>query len=216
MSNIIKQNPKIIGSIAYLITKLLAKTLRVKVYSSQEYNNTTPYLFAFWHGKQLLPVMQLVYHKTPNVALVSPSADGNILATWLEKLGYIVLRGSSRDNNIRSLVAMIKKLQQGCSLGFGVDGPIGPIYQAKPGMTYLARKSRLAIVPLGSAFEKKWVLEKAWDKYQIPQPFTRAVYYIGEPIFVPANADLEEYNRLLENKLMEAEIKANELLQGGV
>jgi lysophospholipid acyltransferase (LPLAT)-like uncharacterized protein len=212
MSQVIKNNPNLVGYLAYLITRLLAKTIRLKVYSSDKYSNTMPYLFAFWHGKQLLPVMQLVYHKTPNVALVSPSRDGNILSTWLEKLGYTVLRGSSRDNNVRSLVAMVKKLQQGCSLGFGIDGPIGPIYQVKPGMTYLARKTNMAIVPLGSAFAKKWILEKAWDKYQIPKPFTRAVYYIGEPIFVPQDADLEVYNKLLENKLMEAEGKAEELL----
>jgi hypothetical protein len=30
---------------------------------------------------------------------------------------------------------------------------------------------------------------------------------------VPANADLDEYNKLLETKLMEAEIKADELLR---
>lgn len=206
------KNPKILGNCAFYYCKILQATLRLQVTAHPNYNNKQPYLFAFWHGKQLLPIQQLVKHLTPNVALVSPSRDGEILATWLTKLGYDVIRGSSRDGNVRGTVAMLQKLKQGCSVGFGVDGPIGPIYQVKPGITYMAQKSKVAIIPLGSAFAKKWTLHKAWDKYEIPQPFSKASYYIGEPFLVTDDMDLTEANTTLEQLLQNAEAKAQELL----
>ena len=205
-------NPQLIGNIACYCAKLLQVTIRLQVSAHPSYADNKPYLFAFWHGKQLLPVLRLVHHHTPKAALASPSRDGEILATWLAKLGYAVIRGSSRDSNVRSLAAMLKKLRQGFSVGFGVDGPIGPIYKVKPGITYMAQKCQVPIVPLGSAFARKWVLQKAWDKYQIPQPFTKASYYIGEPFVVTDDMDLDQANATLEQLLHHAEQKAQQLL----
>lgn len=206
------KNPAITGRAVFWVANVLKSTLQIQVEAHLAYRNDQPYLFAFWHGKQLLPVLQLVYHKTPKVGLVSPSRDGNLLEVWLKKLNYDIVRGSSRDGNVRSLAAMLQKLREGFSIGFGVDGPIGPIYKVKPGITYMAQKCNIPIVPLGSAFSNKWIFEKAWDRYQIPKPFARAGYYIGEPFVVDAAMDLDKANIKLEHLLHRAEDKAAELL----
>src|SRR5436190_2857972 len=120
---------RFLGLIAYYVSALLHKTLRIQVVVPKEYQETTQYLFAFWHGKQLLPVMVLTKrHKTDRVVLVSASKDGDLLQVWLKKLGYEVIRGSSRRQNISALAKMMRKLRAGYSIGFGIDGPIGPIY----------------------------------------------------------------------------------------
>ena len=62
------------------------------------------------------------------------------------------------------------------------------------------------------AFSHAWILKKAWDRYEIPKPFARAVFYLGEPLFVPQEASLEDYNRLLEERIRAAEAKAAALL----
>lgn len=206
------KNPAITGSAAFWLGNILQASLRITIAANPAYQNDKPYLFAFWHGKQLLPVLQLVHHKTPKVALVSPSRDGALLEYWLKKLHYDIIRGSSRDGNVRSAVAMLQKLKAGYSVGFGVDGPIGPIYQVKPGITYMAQKSNVPIVPLGSAFANKWIFEKAWDRYQIPKPFTHAGYYIGEPFVVEKGMNLEKANIKLEALLHKVEEKAAELI----
>lgn len=211
-----KLNPRWLGNLAYLVIALLQRTLSVCVNAHPDYDPRQPALFAFWHGKQLLPVLQLMSHQTLRAALVSPSTDGEILATWLAHLGYEVIRGSSRDQNIRSLVQIIKKLKAGYSVGFGVDGPVGPIYRVKPGMTYIAQKCQCPIIVVGSYFQRKWIVEKAWDKYQIPKPFSKATFYFSEPLWVPPQADLQHYNRLLEKKLHYAEQRAASLLKGGL
>jgi len=205
---------RLIGNIAYYVSQLLQCSLRLQVQVSKNYDPNTQYLFAFWHGKQFLPVIQLhQHHHTQQAALVSPSKDGDLLAYWLEKLGYTVVRGSARDRSVASALAMLRKLRQGYSLGFGIDGPTGPIYTVKPGMAFLAQKSGVAIVPLGSAYARKWIFSRAWDKYQLPRPFVKAVYCIGDPIHVAADADLAEVNVLLESALHKVEGLAEQLLK---
>ncbi len=203
---------RVIGYAAYFLTFLLGKTLRVSTLKHSSYDPKRPYLFAFWHGKQLLPVLQLVHHQTARAVLVSPSRDGDILSTCLEKLGYEVVRGSSRHRNIEALVGMMRKLKTGYSLGFGIDGPIGPIYKVKPGMTHMAQKFKIPIIPVGSAFSRRWVVNKAWDKYEIPKPFSKAVFYLGEPFEVLEGADLDASNAVLEGLIQAAEARAVALL----
>ena len=107
---------------------------------------------------------------------------------------------------------MIRKLKAGYSLGFGIDGPIGPIYKVKPGMTHMAQKLRIPIIPVGSAFSRSWVFEKAWDKYEIPKPFAKAVFYLGKPFIIEKEVDLAISNGMLEGLIIQAEITARALL----
>ncbi len=197
-----------LGYTAYALSSLLHKSLQLKTEYDPEYDPTKPYLFAFWHGKQLLPVLRLVQHQTKRIALVSPSKDGDLLAFWLKRLNYVIIRGSSRDQNTRALHLMRTQLRQGCSLGFGVDGPIGPIYSVKPGMTYLAQKLQIPIIPIGTAFVRPWVLEKAWDRYEIPKPFSKAAFYLGKPLLITKGADLMQSNHLLEVAINTAEARS--------
>lgn len=203
-----------LGLLAFCVARLLYVTLRVKIQRHAHYTKNVPYLFAFWHGKQFLPVFELIRrHHTDGAVLVSPSKDGDILTVWLQKMGYKVMRGSSRHHNIKALAMMMRKLKQGLSIGFGVDGPIGPIHKVKPGMTHMAQRTHTPIVPMGIAFSRKWVFEKAWDRYELPKPFSTAVCYFAEPMEVAEEADLDHSNLLLEERLKAAEVFAAELVR---
>lgn len=207
------KNPKFSGTGAYILTKCLSITLRYKIQKHTAIDQTAPYLFAFWHGQQWLPALLLnKHHDTPSCVMVSPSRDGAILAILLEKLGYSVTRGSSRDNGLRALLAMKTSLAAGRSVGFGIDGPIGPIYKVKPGIAFLAQKCQVPIIPVGSAFSKSWIFHKAWDKFSLPKPFARASLVLGEPIMVDADADLEAVCKQIELQVQSSEQTAQQLL----
>ena len=208
----IKFKRKALGLLAYWVANVLHTTLTVKVIAHPDYQIDQQYLFAFWHGKQFLPVLELQRHETKRAVLVSPSKDGDLLCVWLKKLNYEIIRGSSRHKNISSLVEMMRKLKQGHSLGFGIDGPIGPIYKVKPGMTHMAQKYQIPIIPMGSAFSRKWVITKAWDKYEIPKPFAKAVLYIGNPILIGKETELQIANLDLEEAIHRSEAEAHSLL----
>ena len=203
---------RFLGILAYYLTHLLHSTLRVQVKHHPDYDAKKQYLGAFWHGKQFLPVFDMAKHGTKRAVLISSSKDGDILAAWLQKIGYTIIRGSSRHNNLRALAQMIRALKEGYTIGYGIDGPIGPIYKVKPGMTHMAKKLGLEIIPIGSAFSRKWVVNKAWDRYEIPKPFAKAILYIGKPMMIDKVADLDACNRLLEMRIHDAENQAEAYL----
>ncbi|HSX20375.1 MAG TPA: lysophospholipid acyltransferase family protein [Gammaproteobacteria bacterium] len=209
------KNPKLVGNVAYYVLRTLGYTLRVKIHKHPSIDPTQPYLFAFWHGRQLFPSLIIEqHHFTPLCAMVSPSRDGGLLTAYLHKIGFAVVRGSSRDNSVAALRQMRRKLLQGSSIGFASDGPIGPRHIVKPGVVYLAQKLRCPIIPLGSDFDKCWTFEKAWDKFQLPKPFARCGLILGEPFYVPQDMDIEQGCAELAERLHAAERDALQLIDG--
>lgn len=207
------KNPRFIGNSAYWAFKFLRYTLRIKFYRSGAIDTNKPYLFAFWHGKQLLPALVLTdKHDTKRCVMVSPSRDGAMLTVFLHKLGYEIIRGSSRDNNVQALLATKNKLENGASIGFAIDGPIGPIHVIKPGIIYLAQKCGAKIIPIGSAFSKHWIFNKAWDKFELPKPFSKAALVLGDPLTVDPEQDVKSACRLLEQQMLLVQQKAIGLL----
>lgn len=207
------KQPKFLGTIAYWFTKILTATLRIKITVNHKINPKAAYLFAFWHGKQFLPAPSVIsLHQSAMCAMVSPSNDGAILAVMLQKIGYEVIRGSSRNSGTRALLSMKQKLEHGTSIGFGIDGPIGPIYKVKPGIAFLAQKCNIQIIPMGSAYSRYWVFNKAWDKFVLPKPFSKAVLVIGEPFSIAADLDIAEACLEVEQRLNAIEQQALALL----
>lgn len=114
---------------------------------------------------------------------------------------FDIIRGSSGKKGVRSLIRIIKRLKEGYTFGTAVDGPRGPAYKIKPGMLYVAEKSGVEIIPVGVAFDKKWIFEKSWDKMQIPKPFSKAVIYFGKPIKVTKENNNEELENYINNEI---------------
>ena len=198
-----------LGLLAYGISRIIYATLRVRHNSSTE--NNRPLIFAFWHGKQFLPALMIRKNAERMAGLVSLSRDGEIMATWLRQLGYKVVYGSPTRNAVTGLVRLIQILRQGYAIGITPDGPTGPIYCAKPGSDYLAMKTGVPIIPLGSAYSSSWIVQ-SWDRYEIPKPFCRAVLHYGAPIVVPPDADLAAVTRQIDRAIHEADLAAKACL----
>ena len=207
------KNPYILGNAAYWCIRMLRATIDIKLHKSEQVDYNKPYLFAFWHGKQFLPGVVIAnYHRTAKYIMVSPSRDGTMVSINLKKLGYGVLRGSSRDQNVKVLLELRHKIKQGASIGFAIDGPIGPIHVGKPGIVFLAQKCGIPIIPIGSASNRYWIFNKAWDKFQLPKPFSKGTVFLDEPYMVTADANINNAMQDLERRLHLANQRALDLL----
>ncbi|MFI4937069.1 MAG: lysophospholipid acyltransferase family protein [Candidatus Berkiellales bacterium] len=208
-----KFSPILAGNIAYFLTKFLLKTQRVKIGQHPEIRDKQQYAYGFWHDKQFAPISLMAkLGSCKHACLVSASRDGDILATWLRRIGYHVIRGSSSRKAISSVVKLLHAANAGYSVGIAADGPRGPRYQAKSGLAFLAYKAGIEIVPLGVAFSAKWLFKKAWDKYQFPMPFCKIAFYFGQPLKVEDIKDIEGINALVAKALHAADRTAKELL----
>jgi lysophospholipid acyltransferase (LPLAT)-like uncharacterized protein len=162
-------------------------------------------IYAFWHGRQFL-----LFHSYRNTGIVIPaseSRDGEIQAGILKRFGFDVVRGSSKRKGDRALLGLVDALRKGKSLALAVDGPRGPIYEAKQGVTYLAGKLHKPIVPVITSAARFWTLDKIWDRYLLPKPFTKGVILYGDAIHVSGISEDE-----LEMKRKELEAALNRLM----
>lgn len=162
-------------------------------------------IYAFWHGRQFL--LFYAYRNTGIVIPASESRDGEIQAGIIGRFGLGVVRGSSKRKGAQALLGLVDALRSGKDIAIAVDGPRGPVYEVKQGITYIAGKLSIPIVPLSVAAKRAWVLEKIWDKYLLPVPFTECVIRYGDPIIVNGTGEEE-----LENKRQELTAALNTIM----
>ena len=138
-----------------------------------------PMVFALWHD-ELFPFMH-VKRNLEIVTVVSQSNDGEVLAQVLEKLGLHTARGSSSRGGVKALLKAARMMRGGLCACITIDGPRGPRHTVKEGAIFLAQRTPAHIVPMRVELSSKWVFGKAWDKFQLPKPFSRARIVFGEP-----------------------------------
>ena len=84
----------------------------------------------------------------------------------------------------RATIQLKRLLEKGCHVAIAVDGPKGPLGQIRPGALYLAQKTKRPIVVTTVVAEKSYRIQKRWDRYEIPLPFTKATVTFSPPIYV--------------------------------
>ena len=128
------------------------------------------------------------------VVMTSQNFDGEYIARCIQKHGYGAARGSSSRGGLKALAEMAQCLRRGLDVGFTVDGPRGPRYEAKPGPVLLARRTGAAVFCFHISLQRKIQLNN-WDQTQIPFPFSRALVLKAPPIYVFRSASEDELRR---------------------
>jgi hypothetical protein len=199
---------RILSFIGWAIISLWSRTVRMRFVNREVPERFAAegknYIFAFWHGRQFL-----LFHNHRNTGIVIPaseSRDGEIQAGILQRFGFEVVRGSSKRKGERALLGLVDGLRKGKTIAIAVDGPRGPIHEAKQGVVYLSGKLNKPIIPMATGASRRWILQKIWDKYLLPMPFATGVVVYGDPITV-GGITVDE----LESKRKELETSLNSL-----
>jgi lysophospholipid acyltransferase (LPLAT)-like uncharacterized protein len=205
---------RILSFIGWIVISLWSRSVRIRFINKdlpdRLKSNGKNFIYAFWHGRQFL-----LFHNHRNSGVVIPaseSRDGEIQAGILRRFGFDVVRGSSKRKGDRALLGMVDGLRKGKNIAIPVDGPRGPVYEVKQGITYLAGKLDKAIVPVAAGAKRYWILKKIWDKYLLPIPFTKGIIVYGEPIFVHgvSEGELESKRKELTEALNRVMKEADE------
>jgi lysophospholipid acyltransferase (LPLAT)-like uncharacterized protein len=176
-----------LGVLVGLTARAWIATLRLTLLLDPNVDVTTarPWSLAFWHGQQF--ALLRWRRRRTTVALVSLSRDGEIQAGALPRVGLSIERGSSSRGGAAGLKAIVRRLRRGVDAAFAVDGPKGPrgVVRSESGGVGAALAARLAgglVVPMASACSSFRVLSRAWDRFELPLPFSRVVVVLGPPI----------------------------------
>jgi lysophospholipid acyltransferase (LPLAT)-like uncharacterized protein len=197
-----------ISSLASVLIRAYARTLRVErdVHPEAAALDPTKVLYAFWHGRQFL-LLPSFRHQGLAV-MTDLSWAGRIQAGIMTRLGYLIVRGSSKRGGAKVLIEMKRAMESGYSAAFAADGPSGPAHKSKPGILYLAQKLGYPIVPVATTARTSWRIRRTWCLYMLPAPFSKCLIVMGKPLARAADGSLELAE--LDRALMELTAAADE------
>jgi len=170
-------------------------------------------VIVFFHGRQFILVDHLRGRKVS--VMSSLSRDGELQARTLSGFGYKIVRGSASRGGAKGLIGLKKLMKDGYHSTFAVDGPRGPINEAKPGAVFLAKKVGAPLLPLISSAKPARIFSRAWDRYMLPYPFSRAVVIYGSPIFLDSDTSeeaLERDSRMIQKVLLDLQDDADRIV----
>jgi len=212
--NLLKIKRKIIKKVAPFfvsnLLKLLHKTIKWEIVGAENLKDIEgPVIFSFFHGRMMM--LGFIYRKLRKdrkiKMILSPHFDGEIGALIAEKFGVGSIKGSSSKGSLK-LLKEISKIKD-CDIGITPDGPRGPFQKVKSGVTYISKVTGFPIIPVAYSVDKGKKL-KSWDKFLVPYPFSKGVYVIGKPIYVPddlGKEEIESFSKHIEDEM----VKINDL-----
>jgi hypothetical protein len=169
------------------------------------------YVLAFWHGTMILP--WYLHGSQKFAALTSKSKDGDLLAKILRKWNYEVIRGSSSTGGEVALGIMVDYAKNKYSVAITPDGPRGPRHEFKAGAVITAKKSGIPLILAGVGFKRKKILNN-WDKFEIPNFFTKAKIVYSEPVYINKNLTYEGTSEVIakcNEEMKKLQMQAEEL-----
>ncbi len=143
------------------------------------------YIYAILHAHQVAAV--LINDDRGIAAMASQSRDADLLVPSMRVTGVLAMRGSTRRGNRdkggrRALDLLEEHTRRGLPSLLTVDGPQGPRNHVHRGVVDLARRTRATIVPCVIVPSRRWILRRAWDRFQIPWPFCRLSMTFAPPL----------------------------------
>ena len=137
-------------SLAFVML-LLRVSCRVSIHNDPRgklHSAAEPYAYSILHAHQ---VAAAIHREKGTAAMVSQSADGDLLLPGFRALGIRAIRGSNsalgQDKGGRSaLKGLIAHVECGGPALLAVDGPRGPRNRARKGIAVLSRETNAAVL----------------------------------------------------------------------
>jgi len=155
---------------------------------------TKNYIGAIWHNRLLIfpLILRRFFPNRRGAALISASRDGDLLTDAIRHFGYEVIRGSSSRLGASAILQLTEELASGRDVVITPDGPRGPAYELGPGIVFLAQKSGASVLPMNLEYSRCWRLG-SWDRFIIPQPFSKVRVLISQAHHVEPTGTPEEF-----------------------
>jgi lysophospholipid acyltransferase (LPLAT)-like uncharacterized protein len=186
---------------AKILILAIVKTCKLKITGFEHVEalreRSVPIIYVYWHRHIFVTIYR--FKNTGARPLISLSGDGEIVAQIAVEFGMNPVRGSSSKGGARAFIELLNAVKEDRSdVLITADGPKGPLRRVKDGTIRLARKSNSVIVPIAWHSNKVKILEKSWDRFKIPLPFSTITYAYGEPFEIPQDAVKGDEERLKE------------------
>ncbi len=132
--------------------------------------------------------------------LISQHGDGRLIAFAIKLLGIQSVAGSSTRRGVAATLELMRRLEEGASIGITPDGPKGPRHVCKKGVVTLAQQAGITVLPVSYSVQDRWIIP-SWDRMIVPRPFSRGVVVFGEPLRISPEEDRNEARVRIQESL---------------
>lgn len=199
------------GTALYLLSAIGHRTCRFQISGRKNLGaalaRKKPLVITSWHGMTMMlaPFICKYLDMSNFVGLVPDDWRGRTLEVFANHLGAepfpMDLEGDGTLTMGRELIKLIRKIREGKNLLLHPDGPAGPAYVIKPGVSFLAQKAGATLVPVGAYCRHAYRVPR-WDLYTLPFPFSKIALHIGKPVIITSpNNNLDKLNQQLGDTL---------------
>jgi lysophospholipid acyltransferase (LPLAT)-like uncharacterized protein len=197
---------------------LVFRTCRFNILGYDEEVETSlqaePVILTSWHGMTMMVAafIRMKFDVTTFTVITPDDHRGDVLGEFGRHLGVdAIAMNLDNDSTMgigRKLVELIREISSGKNFIIHPDGPAGPAYKVKPGLSFIAKKTGTRILPMGCYCRNAYHIPR-WDRYTLPLPFSKVHIQLGPLMTVPDDLeDLSDYNRQLEDILNKLTFKA--------
>jgi hypothetical protein len=176
---------------AYFYIRLLFLTYRLKIEAETNKNINkilSKGIFYFWHQNIISATYFFLKNKAIGHCIISPSKDGKIIGFIAQKLGFKVIYGSAYKDTIKLVRQTLDILDLNKKIAIVGDGSRGPAKKLQRGIIYFASKSRLPLIFVDCKPNISIKLNKSWDKFKIPLPFSKIYVKVHTPVYPSIDA----------------------------
>ena len=166
---------KMLCRLFYIYLKLLEKTVCIEWQQPEMFSGHN--IVGFWHEDSFAMnlVLQAVTKECADVSvLVTADERGEYIQNLLERCGGEAVRvgyGFCNAGTLKDLLKALKEAKR--SVAIAMDGPLGPRHIPKKLTYFLSEKSQTELTGVTIDYSHKISLNRRWDHYHIPLPFSR-------------------------------------------
>lgn len=160
-----------------------------------------PAIFIFWH--EYIPFLFYLRGHCNIAMLLSRHQDAEWISQAARHMGFRTIRGSTNRGGVAVLREMVRQ-RGSMNLAITPDGPRGPRRQLAPGPVFLSSRLGIPLVAAGLGYDRPWRVQRAWDRFAIPRPYSRARLIASPPLQMPEHLDrqgIEHYRQRVESLL---------------
>ena len=133
-----------------------------------------PVIFCVWHQRLVMAPWMFDTSLGKFCSLTSSARAGRLVGNVLGRFGFDTVPMSSHKRHVALSREVLRRIEQGYTVGIAVDGPRGPARIASTVPLVWARSTGKRIFVL-SWSARRMIRARSWDRFLLPLPFSRGV-----------------------------------------
>ena len=133
-----------------------------------------PIIFALWHGRLAMSAKGWDPAWSPFCVVTSAAIPGRVVGRVMKQFGLETMPMREKKANTGATLQIARAMRAGTTIGFAIDGPLGPARKANAIPIDWARLTGAPIWLYTNSVER-YACARSWDNLLMPKPGGRGV-----------------------------------------